>query len=282
MKAGKRRAEPTRGIRRLLGVVRRLRGKNGCPWDREQTLASLKSYVIEEAYELVDAIESGRSDHHGEELGDLLLQIVLQARIREERRQFSFDDVAGRLADKLIRRHPHVFGDVRVKNSADVLRNWEQIKSGEKGRRSILEGIPRHLPALQRAQRVQARASRVGFDWQDVKDVLAKVDEELAEVRRAMAAKDRRGVREELGDLLFAVVNLGRFQDVAAEEALRGTVAKFSRRFQEIERRVQAQGRDLRKCTLAELDLHWEDIKREERARRVRRRSKASASSTAP
>jgi MazG family protein len=193
MSRPRRHAAGKSGIDRLLAVVRRLRGKHGCPWDRQQTLRSLKPYVIEEAYELLDAIDSNDRDRHQDELGDVLLQVVLQAQLRREKGDFSFDDVAGRLADKLIRRHPHVFGNVKVSGAGDVLRNWEAIKADEKtsGDRSILEGIPRHLPALQKAQRVQSRASRVGFDWSDVKDVLAKIDEELAETRRAIARGNR-------------------------------------------------------------------------------------------
>jgi tetrapyrrole methylase family protein/MazG family protein len=227
----------------------------------------------------MDAIESGSPVRHKDELGDLLLQVVLQSQIRKEKRQFAFDDVAGTLADKLVRRHPHVFGHVKVRDADDVLRNWEKIKACEKkDGRSILEGIPRHLPALQRAQRAQSRASRVGFDWTDVKNVLAKVDEELAEVREAMTGRNRRRVREEIGDLLFAVVNFSRFLDIPAEEALRATVAKFTRRFQQIERRVRRQGKELKDCSPAEMDAHWEDIKKRERVRRLSR-SKAGASS---
>ena len=259
--------DPPDGIRRLLAIVARLRGKDGCPWDREQTLASLKPNLIEECYEVVDAVDAGDASHHAEELGDLLLQIAMQAQIRAESGDFTFDDVANRIADKLIRRHPHVFGDVQVGNADDVLRNWDKIKAGEKaeGADSALGGVPRHLPALQKAQRVQARAARVGFDWERIADVIAKVEEETSETREAIAGGDAARIREELGDLLFAVVNLTRFCKVEAEEALQATVAKFMRRFGEVERRVREEGKSLRDCSLAVMDAHWEAVKRAER-----------------
>jgi tetrapyrrole methylase family protein/MazG family protein len=258
-----------RGIDRLLEVVARLRGEGGCPWDREQTIDSLKQYLIEESYEVIDAIESGDSDKHAEELGDVLLQIALHARIREEQGEFNFDDVADRLADKLIRRHPHVFGDVSVKDSAGVLRNWEIIKANEKGsdRKSVLDGVPKQLPALQKAQRIQSRVARVGFDWPDTRDVVAKVDEELAETKEAIAGGDREKVHGEIGDLLFAIVNLCRFEKVEAEECLRASISKFERRFREIEKRVKKEGRELKDCTLAELDAHWNAIKKKNKNR---------------
>lgn len=266
------------GIAHLLAVIRRLRGKHGCPWDREQTLKSLKPYLIEETYELIDAIDSGDRHRHQEELGDLLLQVVLQAQIRHEKGDFTFDEVADQLATKLIRRHPHVFGKVTVSGSSEVLRNWEAIKAGEKkdSGGSILDGIPRHLPSLQKAQRIQSRVSRVGFDWSHVKDVLAKIEEELAEVRQAITRGKKKEMQEEIGDLLFSVVNLGRFQKLHAEEALDGTVKKFIARFQEVERRVRKEGRSLRDCSLAEMEAHWAAIKQDKRRRRAGRRKRAT------
>jgi tetrapyrrole methylase family protein/MazG family protein len=258
-----------RGIDRLLDVVKRLRGEGGCPWDREQTLDSLKPYLIEESYETLDALESGDPARHAEELGDVLLQIVLHAQIRTEEGAFTFDDLAHRLADKLIRRHPHVFGDVQVSGSREVLRNWETIKAREKKpAESILDGVPRHLPALQRAQRMQSRASRVGFDWARTEDVVEKVEEELAEVRKTLDAGDENRTAEEIGDLLFAVVNLSRFLGIHAEQALDGTIAKFLKRFRKVEQRVREAGRGLGDCDLAEMDAHWEAVKREERETR--------------
>jgi tetrapyrrole methylase family protein/MazG family protein len=257
---------PERGIDRLLAVVDRLRGEGGCPWDREQTLDTLKPYLVEECYEVLDALDDGTPEDHAEELGDVLLQIAMHARIRAEEGAFTFDDVAHRIADKLIYRHPHVFGDVDVADSDEVLANWEQLKAKEKEGRSTLAGIPRHLPALQKAQRLQSRAARVGFDWDHVHDVVAKIDEELAETREAMQQDDQEHLTEELGDLLFAVVNLARFSGINAEEALRRTCDKFIRRFGGVEQRVRDNGQDLHECGLEVLDAHWNAVKEDERS----------------
>jgi tetrapyrrole methylase family protein/MazG family protein len=205
-----------------------------------------------------------------EELGDVLLQVVLHARILEEQEEGSFAAVAETLSDKLVRRHPHVFGDVKVSGSGEVLSNWEAIKAGEKERAgerasSLLDGIPRSLPALQRAERVQSRVARVGFDWENVADVVDKIREELAETVEAMTSGDQDHFREETGDLLFSVVNLARYRKVNAEEALHETIAKFTRRFREVERRLSGQGRALSDCTIREMDATWEAIKREEK-----------------
>ncbi len=260
-----------RGIDRLLSVIARLRGEGGCPWDREQTLDSLKQYLVEECYELIDAIDSGDVAQHKDELGDVLLQVVLQAQIRAEESAFTFDDVADQLADKLVRRHPHVFADVVADTPADVIKNWEAIKATEAEakrdapRRTVSDGLPRHLPSLQRAQRVQSRAARVGFDWDDVSDVICKVEEELAETREALASGDVDHLKEELGDLLFATVNLSRFREINAEEALDAAVKKFVNRFSEVERRIHASGRSLNDCTLEEMDAEWDNIKAEEK-----------------
>lgn len=251
-------------VERLIETVARLRGPDGCPWDREQTLDSLKPHLIEESYELIDAIESGDIDHHREELGDVLLQVVLQSQLRSENGEFSFADVASDLEAKLIRRHPHVFGDAEASTASDVISRWEAIKAQEKGaeeRRSILAGMPRHLPSLQKAQRVQAKVSRVGFDWPEILPVLAKIDEELAETREAVDQGDAERVKEEIGDLLFAVVNLCRFQRIDSEEALNDAVEKFTRRFQSVEDRIHATGRTLSECTLEEMDAEWDTVK---------------------
>jgi tetrapyrrole methylase family protein/MazG family protein len=260
-----------RGIDRLLDVVRRLRGEDGCPWDREQTLVSLKRYLIEESYELLDAVDSGDPGRHREELGDVLLQIAMQAQIRREEGAFGFDDVAEAVATKLIRRHPHVFGDVTVAGSAEVLRNWELIKAEERRPTggSALAGVPRHLPALHRAERVQACAARVGFDWEHVGDVKGKIEEELRELAAAMDAADAAQIEEELGDLLFSIVNLCRFLGVHPEDALDGTTAKFTARFQAIERMLVREGRGLKDCTPAELDARWNAVKKREKPDRA-------------
>ncbi len=257
---------PTRPLDELLEIMRRLRAPGGCPWDREQTLDTLKPFLIEECYELIDAIESGDPSRHEEELGDILLQVIFQTQLRTEAGQFDFDDVARRLAEKLIRRHPHVFAAASVADSADVLRNWEKIKAVEKKgeRKSAVDGVPRHLPSLMKAHQVQTRAARVGFDWSAVHDVVAKIDEELAEVKAALKAGDREHVAEEIGDLLFSVVNLSRFQKLQAEELLSATVAKFVRRFHAVEQRLQARSRRMQDCTLAEMDAEWNAVKAEE------------------
>jgi len=263
-------ADDLRELDRLVGVVRRLRGPDGCPWDREQTLDSLKPHLVEECYELVDAIESGDPDRHCEELGDVLLHILLQARIRAEEGSFTIGQVATALSEKLIRRHPHVFGETQVSGTGEVLRNWEAIKAGEKagkdGASSIFDGVPRRLPALHKAQRVQTRAARVGFDWPEVRDVCAKVEEELAETQQTIGDGDPDKIGEEVGDLLFAVVNLSRFCGVNAEEALQQAVGKFIRRFREVEHKVRGQNRALEDCSLAEMDAYWEEAKQRERA----------------
>ncbi|MDI6774378.1 MAG: nucleoside triphosphate pyrophosphohydrolase [Verrucomicrobiota bacterium] len=249
---------------RLLAIVARLRGKGGCPWDRKQTLRTLMPQLLEECYELMEAVASGNRSHHEEELGDLLLQIVLQAQIRGEQGAFSFDDVARRVADKLVRRHPHVFGGPKVKSARQALKNWEAIKAAEKkdADRSVLDGIPRRLPALLRAHCIQSRVARVGFDWKKTEDVMRKVREEVGELSRAIARGRPAEVREEIGDLLFALVNLSRFRGLDAEDTLQRANAKFARRFQEVERRLRAKRKEPRRCTLAEMDAEWERVKR--------------------
>lgn len=249
----------------LLGVMARLRGKDGCPWDAEQTLETLKGFLVEECYEVIDAVDAGDSAHHLEELGDLLLQIVFQTQIRAERGEFQFKDVAEAIRTKLVRRHPHVFGDVQVADTQDVLRNWDAIKAKEKGAekpRSAVEGVPRSMPALQRAQQIQSRAARVGFDWPDIQGVMDKVEEELAEVKAAIASGDETRVSEEIGDLLFAVVNLTRFRKLQAEQVLHQAIAKFVRRFQDVENRARAGGKELRDLSLDEMESHWMEVKR--------------------
>jgi len=258
------------GVKRLYEVMKRLRAPGGCPWDREQTLQTLKPCLLEETYELLEAMDGQDLALHVEELGDVLLQVVFQCAIREEEGLFTLDDVAETLTEKLIRRHPHVFGDVEADSSSQVLRNWEAIKQVEKGKalnRSAIDGVPATLPALLKAQRVQSKAARVGFDWEDATGATEKIDEELAELKEAVASGDKQKMSEEMGDLLFSAVNYCRFIEVDAENALEGTTKKFARRFREVERRVREQGRQLKDCTLAEMDAVWEAVKAEERAR---------------
>jgi MazG family protein len=255
-------------IDRLLGIVDRLRGPDGCPWDREQTLDSLKPGLIEEAYEVIDAIDDGKKADLKEELGDLLLQIVMQSRICEESGDFAFSDVVSSVADKLVRRHPHVFGEAEVAGSGEVLRNWDAIKKAERQTGdesvSIISGIPRHLPALQKAYQVQKRAARAGFDWDHIDDVLDKLHEEIAEMQEAIRLNRREEIREELGDLFFSAVNVSRFLGHNPEELLDRNIGKFMRRFQQVEEKVHASGKDFRDYTPDELDAFWNEVKAEE------------------
>jgi tetrapyrrole methylase family protein/MazG family protein len=258
----------TQPIDRLLDVMRRLRAPDGCPWDREQTIESLRGNLIEETYEVVDAMDSGDRKELCEELGDLLLQVVFQAQIADEEGAFSFDDVANGITDKLERRHPHVFGDVQADTADEVIRNWEKIKKTEKGGaslRSLVDGIPKHLPALSKAHLVQKRVAKVGFEWDEIGGVVDKLEEELAEVKEAMAEKDVDAIREELGDLLFSTVNLARYLGHESEELLNENIAKFMRRFQGLETRIHEDGRELETCSLDELEAVWQMVKRAER-----------------
>jgi tetrapyrrole methylase family protein/MazG family protein len=248
-------------ISALVDVMKRLRGQGGCPWDREQNHESLKPYLIEEAYEVLDAIDKNNDKALREELGDLLLQIVFHAQIAAEENRFTIEDVAAAIVEKLRRRHPHVFGERKVKDSEEVLRNWEEIKKGE-GKESVLSGVPDGLPALLRARRVQEKAKRVGFDWDSIDGVMAKVNEEMRELKEASESGDRDRVAEEFGDLLFSLVNFSRFLRVDAEDSLRRTIDKFSSRFQLMERRAKESGKSsLESCTLEEMDRLWEEAK---------------------
>lgn len=251
--------EDLRGIEGLRAIVARLRAPDGCPWDREQTHATLRAALIEECYEVVDAIDAADDGNLREELGDLLLHVVMHAQMAEERGGFGFDGVADEICEKLVRRHPHVFGDVPLADSAEVLRRWEEIKRAEKAERtSAVDGVPRGLPALMAALKVQKKAARVGFDWDEVEPVLEKVVEETAEVREAMGEGDPEALTEEIGDLLFSVVNLARKLHVDPELALRAATGKFVRRFQSVESAVEAGGRRVEDCSLNELDAVWE------------------------
>jgi tetrapyrrole methylase family protein / MazG family protein len=242
----------------LLAVMKRLRRE--CPWDREQTHDSIKGHTIEEAFEVVEAIDHANHEELKHELGDLLLHVVFHAEIAAGNGTFTMDDVLRAIIDKLVRRHPHIFGDVTVRDSADVKRNWEQIKMDE-GRESVIDGVPAVLPALLRAYRMQDKASKVGFDWPHRDDVWNKVTEEIGELQHAVGRKEREEIEEEFGDLLFALVNYARFVQVNPEDALRKTIHKFSRRFRHIERRLREQNRDIIGTSLEEMDKYWEEAK---------------------
>jgi len=249
---------------RLVEVMKRLRSEHGCPWDREQTHATLKPYLLEEAYEVLNAIDSKNDTHLMEELGDLLLQIVFHAQLAAEEGRFTIDDVARSIVNKLVRRHPHVFSDVKVKNAQEVLKNWEQIKKDE-GKKSVLDGIPEHLPALLKARRVQEKAKRVGFDWDSVDGVVEKLVEEIKELIEAVAKDKVKDAEEEFGDILFSLVNISRFLGIDAEDSLRKTINKFMKRFYYIEEKVKKKGnKPLGDYTLKELDGLWEEAKNEQ------------------
>lgn len=257
-------------LRHLVGVMQRLLADDGCPWDREQSLESLRKYTLEEACEVIDAIDSGSPEAHREELGDLLLQIVFQTELTRRAGSFGLDDVVEGIVHKLVSRHPHVFGDVEAHTSDEVLANWEKLKAKEKAGRGLLDGLPRNLPALLRSQRIGEKVERVGFDWPDVAGSRAKVSEEIRELDEAIASRDSQKIEEELGDALFALVNLARHVKVDAEGALRRTADKFAKRFKHVEARVKeehggwgdpASGN----LPLEVLDRYWEEAKRTER-----------------
>lgn len=253
-------------IQKLRDVVTRLRAPDGCPWDREQTHQSIKNDLIEEAYELLEAIESDNTEDMVEELGDLLLQIIMHAQIASETNRFDFDQVAEKIAEKLIRRHPHVFADANAADSAEVLANWDRIKKSEKSARnqptSILTGVPKHLPALQQAHQMQKRAARTGFDWPTIEGAMDKLHEELEELKEAMQGDDPAHTREELGDLLFSVVNVARHLGENPEETMREANQKFKSRFQGVEQLAAAQHVELNELNIDELELLWQTVKK--------------------
>ncbi len=251
---------PMRPLDELAGVVDRLLGPGGCPWDQAQTHESLKKYLLEEAYETLDAIDSGSSDSLREELGDLLLQPMMHAQMRKLAGEFDIDEVARGITEKLVRRHPHVFGDLSVEDADEVLRNWDKIKQGEKGGepQSILAGVPRGMASLLRAHEVSKRAVRVGFEWPNLEAVFHKLREEESELREALSTGSQERVESEIGDLLFTVVNIARWLKVEPEEALRKMLNRFTARFMHME---EAAGQDLRNLSPAEWDQLWEEAK---------------------
>lgn len=259
---------PGRGesLPRLVEIMQRLLAPDGCPWDRAQSLGSLKAYLIEEAYEVCDAIERRDQKALCEELGDVLLQIVFQSEIARANGWFGPDDVVGAICDKLVRRHPHVFGEGKARTPEEVHDNWEKLKAterAEKGGGGALDGVPASLPGLLAAARVTEKAAQVGFDWPEVDGPRHKIDEELAELDAAVAAGDKAAAADELGDVLFSLVNVARKLGIDPEDALRGTTRRFKDRFGKVEAAAKAQGRALSSMTLAEMDAIWEQAKRE-------------------
>jgi MazG family protein len=266
---------------RLVALQARLRAPNGCPWDVEQTHLTLRTYLIEEAYEVLEALESGEDAKFAEELGDLLLQVIFHAQIASEEGRFDAADVVREIHQKMVRRHPHVFGEKRAKNAAEMLKNWEQIKAEERHAKntgqgtdrreesgntsaSLLDGIPHTLPAVMQGYQLTRRASRIGFDWDDVEGVIAKLQEELTELRTARFAQSAEQIEDELGDVLFATVNLARFLKVDPEIALKRTNAKFTSRFREMERLARASGHALADVPRSEMELLWDQAKASE------------------
>ena len=243
----------------FVGITKRLRKE--CPWDREQTHASIRHSLIEEAYEVVEAIDKNDLDELRKELGDLLLQVIFHSNIAEEQNEFTLDEVIASITEKLIFRHPHIFGDTKVENVENVKKNWEKLKMQE-GRTSVMEGVPKELPALLRAHRLQEKASKVGFDWEKKEDAWKKVNEETHELHKAIDAGNQGEIEAEFGDLLFALVNYSRFIDVNPENALRRTVDKFITRFQFVERRLKEIGKEVHSSSLEEMDRLWEEAKR--------------------
>ena len=256
---------------RLLDVMARLRSPGGCPWDREQTRTSLKPFLLEEAYEVLEAIEAGDPRALEEELGDLLFQVVFHSRLAEEVGEFAMADVLRRLIDKMVRRHPHVFGDATVGTASEVLVQWEAIKRREARAsgppRSVIDGVPRSLPSLLRAQRLQAKAARVNFDWPDARAAWAKVEEEIREAGDALASGAAERIQEELGDALFSLVNVARLSSIDAEEALQGAIEKFRRRFTAMEAGLAARGESVDAVSPDALERAWEAVKAQERGR---------------
>ncbi|MDP4116723.1 MAG: nucleoside triphosphate pyrophosphohydrolase [Bacteroidota bacterium] len=242
----------------LVKIVKKVRRE--CPWDKEQTHDSIKANTIEEAFEVAESIDNKDYNELKIELGDVLLHVIFHAQIAEDNNTFNLDDVITEISNKLVRRHPHVFGNLEVSGTEEVLRNWEQIKLQE-GRKSVIGCVPSALPSLQRAYRLQEKASKIGFDWQHKKDVWAKVEEEIEEFKRAEHFEDEVEKEKEFGDILFSLVNYARFNKIDPESALRRTNDKFTKRFQYMENKILESGRKLKDCTLEEMDKYWEESK---------------------
>ena len=265
-------AELAEHFLQLLAIVDRLRSPQGCPWDRQQTPQSLIPYLLEETYEVIESIEEGNHNGLKEELGDLLLHILFQGQLAQERGRFTLADSIQTISEKLIRRHPHVFGDAQCQDEADINRNWEATKQREKGRESLLDGVPRSLPALTRARRVQEKAASAGFDWPSIAPVWDKVNEEMEELRQACAAGNTGDIEEEFGDVLFSLVNLSRFLHLNAEGSMRQAIAKFERRFHGIEAVLAKRGRRLEEADLEEMDAIWNELRQQEQLRQPQRK----------
>jgi len=252
-------------FKKLTEIVDTLMAENGCPWDIVQTRESLKPFLVEEVYETLEALDGNNPDEIKEELGDLLYQILFHAKISEKKNEFSINDVVESISDKMVHRHPHVFKKENLQTPEEVLIQWEEIKSKEKGkadRQSVLDGIPLRLPGLLRAQKLQKKAAKNGFDWDKIADVFDKLDEEVAEFKEAVLSGKEKDMTEELGDILFVLVNIAKFKKIDAEEALRATNNKFIKRFQHIESEVAKRGKTLKETPLEEMEKYWQQAKR--------------------
>lgn len=248
----------------LIKIVEKLRGPEGCPWDKEQTRESLKPFLIEELYELLDALDENNSEGIKEELGDMLFQIVLHCQLSKEQGLFDINDVIENITRKMIRRHPHVFGSKNFKTTKEIMTWWEEHKKKEgKSKESVIEGIPKTLPALLKAQKIQHKASRVGFDWERIEDIFKKLDEEINEFKCALGKKNQNEIEDELGDIFFVLVRISNFVGVNPEDALRKTTGKFIQRFRHIEMKASEQGKKLSDMTLEEMDVLWEEAKKD-------------------
>ena len=254
---------PSRNFEELVTLMERLRGPGGCPWDREQKLEDLRPFIIEEAYEVVDAIDRNDRESLREEVGDLLLEAVFVAQIAKEEGSFEIGDAIGAIHDKLVRRHPHVFAEVVAETSDEVLTNWEKLKNQERVAKdeSLLSGVPQALPALLKAMRLTEKAARVGFDWERTEDVISKLEEETAELKDAIARGEREEILHEMGDLLFTIANIARRMQMDPESACQKSNLKFTRRFQHIEKRMRESGRSFDGASLEELDRMWDEAK---------------------
>lgn len=255
-------------VQELVRILARLRAPDGCPWDAKQTHESLKPYIVEEVAEFLDAVDERDDPNMAEELGDVLLQIVFHCQIAQEDGRYDLQTAARLCCEKMVRRHPHVFGETSVEDAEGVIDQWEKIKLEEKGKEqrstSAVEGVPRHLPALQRARKIQHKAAKVGFDWPAIDGVLAKIEEELLETREALRDGERDAIAEEIGDLLFSVVNLSRFCDECPEELLHATIRKFDRRFRSMENLLKQRGKETTGCEIDELEQLWQEAKNQE------------------
>ena len=254
----------TTEFKKLTEIVNTLMGENGCPWDKVQTRESLKPYLVEEAYETLEALDGNNPEEIKEELGDLLYQILFHAKISENKKEFNITDVIESISNKMEHRHPHVFKKGTLETPDEVATQWEEIKIKEKGkvgRKSVLDGIPSHLPGLLRSQKLQKKAANHGFDWDKISSVFDKLDEEVAEFKKAILSRKKKDTKEELGDILFVLVNIAKFNKIDAEEALRATNNKFIKRFQYIEAEVAKRGKTLKETPLEELEQYWQDAK---------------------